>query len=140
MTILIFKVVVQFPLPPAMKEHFPCSTSSSTLNVISLAHEVLFSNCLSQCLCYCCCIQEVISSVNVFKNTSHFIFYQVQWNLICVKVLIHLILRFLHCDRYESICIFLHVNIQLHQHHLLNRLAFFLFIVQFQPLCKNQCS
>ena len=43
-----------------------------------------------------------------------------------LRSLIHLELSFVHDDRYGSIFILLHVNIQLFQHHLVNML-FFLF-------------
>ena len=42
--------------------------------------------------------------------------------------LIHLDLSFVYGDRYGSIFILLHVNVQLCQHHLLNILSFFHFI------------
>ena len=42
-----------------------------------------------------------------------------------LRSLIHLDLSFVHGDRYGSIFIFLHVDIQLCQHHLLNMLSFF---------------
>ncbi|CAO2640937.1 hypothetical protein LEMLEM_LOCUS25557, partial [Lemmus lemmus] len=42
-----------------------------------------------------------------------------------LRSLIHLDLSFVHGDRHGSIFIFLHVDIQFCQHHLLNILSFF---------------
>ena len=42
-----------------------------------------------------------------------------------LRPLIHLDLSFVHGDRYGSICILLHDNIQLYQHHLLKMISFF---------------
>ena len=56
-----------------------------------------------------------------------------------LRSLIHLDLSFVHGDRYGSIFILLHVDIQLCQHHLLNMLSFFYFIF-FASLSKVRCS
>ena len=56
-----------------------------------------------------------------------------------LKSLIHLDLSFVHGDRYGSIFIFLHVDIQLCQHHLLNMLSFF-HLIFFASLSKIRCS
>ena len=53
-----------------------------------------------------------------------------------LRSLIHLHLIFVNGDRYESICIFLHVDIQLCQQHLLNMLSFLHFIF-FVSLSKS---
>ena len=45
-----------------------------------------------------------------------------------LRSLIHLDRSFVHGDRYGSIFILLHVEIQLWQHHWLNMLSFFLLI------------
>ena len=42
-----------------------------------------------------------------------------------LRSLIQLNLSYEHSDRYGSTCILLHADIQLNQHHLLNRLSFF---------------
>ena len=52
-----------------------------------------------------------------------------------LKSLIHLDLSFVHGDRYGSIFILLHVDIQLCQHHLLNFLSFF-HLIAFASLSK----
>ena len=54
-----------------------------------------------------------------------------------LRSLIHLDLSFVHGDRYGSIFILLHVDIQLCQHHLLNMLSFF-HLLFFASLSKNQ--
>ena len=56
-----------------------------------------------------------------------------------LRSLIHLDLSFVHGDRYESICILLHVDIQLCQHHFLEMLSFFHCIILFS-LLKIRCS
>ena len=53
-----------------------------------------------------------------------------------LRPLIHLHLSFVHGDRYGSIFIFVHVAIQLYQHHLLNMLLFFPFDI-FLLLCQK---
>ena len=52
--------------------------------------------------------------------------------------LIHLDLSFVHGDRYASIFILLHVDIQLRQHHLLNML--FIHLIFFASLSKISSS
>ena len=54
-----------------------------------------------------------------------------------LRSLIHLDLIFVHGDRYGTVFIFLHVDIQLCQHHLLSMLSFFPFDV-FCFFVKNQ--
>ena len=56
-----------------------------------------------------------------------------------LRSLIHLYLYFVHGDRYGFICILLHVDILLCQHHLLKMLSFFHFIV-LSSLSKIKCS
>ena len=56
-----------------------------------------------------------------------------------LRSLIHLDLSFVHGDRYGSIFILLHVDIQLCQHHLLNMLSFF-HLIFFASLSKIRCS
>ena len=53
-----------------------------------------------------------------------------------LRSLIHLDLRFVHGDRYGSIFILLHFDIQLCQHHLLNMFLFLFYIFSF--FVKNQ--
>ena len=53
--------------------------------------------------------------------------------------LIHLDLSFMHGDRYGSIFILLHVDVQLCQHHLLNMLSFF-HLIFFASLSEIRCS
>ena len=55
-----------------------------------------------------------------------------------LRSLIHLDLSFVHGNRYGSIFILLHVDIQLCQHHLLNMLSFFHFIF-LASLSKIRC-
>ena len=45
-----------------------------------------------------------------------------------LRLLIHMDLSSLQCDRYKSICIFLHADNQLHHHHLLKLLSFFQYV------------
>ena len=56
-----------------------------------------------------------------------------------LRSLIHLDLSFVHVYRDGSIFIFLHVDIQLFQHHLLNMLSFF-HLIFFAFLSKIRCS
>ena len=56
-----------------------------------------------------------------------------------LRSLIHVDLSFVHDERYGSIFIFLHVDIQLFQHHLLNMLSFF-HLIYFASLSKIKCS
>ena len=58
-----------------------------------------------------------------------FSFARVHYNWIYVESLIHLNLSFVQGDRYGSICILLHADIQLGQHHLLKILSFLNCIV-----------
>lgn len=44
-----------------------------------------------------------------------------------LRSLIDLDLSFIQCDRYRSICILLHADIQLDQYHILKMLSFFSF-------------
>ena len=54
-----------------------------------------------------------------------------------LRALIHLDLSFMHGNRYGSIFILLHVEIQLYQHHSLNMLCFF-HLIFFCFCVKNQ--
>ena len=56
-----------------------------------------------------------------------------------LRSLIHLDLSFVHGDRYDSVFILLHVNIQLCQHHLINMPSFF-HLIYFVSLSKIRCS
>ena len=59
--------------------------------------------CWSQCLCYWCSIQEVVSCAKSFKTTSYFLFYQ------CITgfmSLIHLDLSFVQGNRYNLFAFF----------------------------------
>ena len=75
---------------------------------------------------------------NVFKYSSHFLFYKFSVAGFMLRSLIHLDLSFVHGDRYGSIFILLHVDIQLCQHHLLNMLSFF-HLIFFASLSKIKC-
>ena len=55
-----------------------------------------------------------------------------------LRPLIHLDLSFEHGDRYGSVCILLHVDIQLYQHHLLKMLSFFHCII-LATMSKIKC-
>ena len=67
-------------LPFCLIDHVLC------LSEVFQFQKVPFINRQSQFLCYWCCIQEVVCCANVFKTTSHFLFYQVQCNWIYVEV------------------------------------------------------
>ena len=56
-----------------------------------------------------------------------------------LRSLIHLDLSFVHGDRYGSILILPHVDIQLCQHHLLNMISFS-HLIFFASLSKIRCS
>ena len=68
-------------------------------------------------------------------------FSSIRFNVVrlMLRSLIHLDLSFVHGDRYGSIFILLHVDIQLCQHHLLNMLSFF-YLVFFVSLSNISCS
>ena len=75
---------------------------------------------------------------NAFKVIPHFLFYQINVSGFTLRFLIHLDLNFVLGDKYEPICILLHADIQLHQHHLLKMLFFPLYGFGFSV--KNQQS
>ena len=58
---------------------------------------------------------------------------------VMVRYLIHLDLSFTHEDKYGSICILLHFDFQLFQHHLLKMLSFSHCII-LASLSKLRCS
>ena len=78
----------------------------------------------------------MVPCANVFKCTSHL--SSIRFNVagFMLRSLIHLDLSFVHGDRYGSIFILLHVDIQLCQHHLLNMLSFF-HLIFFASLSKS---
>ena len=79
---------------------------------------------LSLGLCCCCYIQEVVSCTNAFKATSHILSIVASVKLY-VKAFDLLGLKFCAGQkRYGFICILLHADIQLCQHHLLKMFSF----------------
>ena len=75
-----------------------------------------------------CSIQEVFYA-NVFKNIPHFLSYQFHCFWFSVEILIYLNLSFVQGEKYGSIRILLHADIQLNDHHLLKMLSFFHCII-----------
>jgi hypothetical protein len=80
-----------------------------------------------------------LSPESVFKTILRFLVYRFSKSGFMLMSLIHLDLSFLQGDKYESICILLHKDIQLDQ-------PYFLKILPVFPLCgfgyfvKNQVS
>ena len=99
--------------------------------------EVPFIYCFSLSVCATGLIFRKWSPVPV--HSSVLLFYEVQCGWFYVEVLIHLDLRFVHGNRYGSLFILLHVDIQLCQHHLLNMLSFF-HLIFFTSLSKIRSS
>ena len=58
------------------------------------------------------------------QATSHFLLYQVSVTRFILRSLIHLDLSLVQGNRYGLICILIHVNKQLCQHHLLKMFSF----------------
>ena len=81
----------------------------------------LFMFCTGSCL-LCQCIQGC-------SPLSHWSGSNVSGSML--RCLIHLYLSVVQGNKYGSICILLHGNIQLEQHHLLKMLSFFLFFIVF---------
>ena len=68
------------------------------------------------------------------KVTSTFSSIRFSVSGFMLRFLIHLDLSFVQSDKYGSICIFLCVDIQLVQHHLLKMLSFFFHCMVLDPL------
>jgi hypothetical protein len=81
-------------------------------------------------------VQKAVTCAAGSKTNPHFLFHQVQCVCFYVEVLD---LSFVQGDKYGSICIHLHSNIQFDQHHLLKILSFF-SSAYFGFFIKNQVS
>ena len=68
-----------------------------------------------------------------------FFFIRFSVSVFMWRSLIHLDLSFLQGDKNRSMCILLHANCQLSQHHLLKTLSFFHWMV-LAPLSKDQLT
>ena len=80
-------------------------------------------------------ISQVLMCLRLFQ-----IFYCISFSVsgFIWRSLNHLDLTFLKGNKNGSICIFLHADFQLNQHHLLKMLSFFQWIV-LAPLSKIKC-
>jgi hypothetical protein len=85
--------------------------------------------CLGSCFLWQC--------IQIYSPTSFSIRFSVSGFML--RSLIHLYLNVIQGDRYGTICILLHTDIQLDQNHLLKMLSFFPLCI-FGFLVKNQVS
>ena len=92
-----------------------------------------------QCLCYWVIFRKwsTVPMCSMVLPT----FSSVRFSVVgfMLRSLDHLELSFIHGDRYESICLLLHVDIQLCQYQFLKILCFFHFII-LASLSKIRCS
>jgi len=71
----------------------------------------------------------------VFETLAHFFSISLSVSGLMWISLIHFDLSFVHGDKNGSICILLHADLQLNQHHLLKMLSFFHWMI-LAPLSK----
>ena len=86
-----------------------------------------------------CSVQEVVFWMNTARLFPSFSSIRFSISGFMLKSLIHMDLSFVQDEKYGSMCILLHADIQLDQHHLLKMLSFFPFY-PFGFLVKNQVS
>jgi hypothetical protein len=100
-------------------------------------YEVPFVDSRSYTTSHCCSVQEFFSCVHIFKAFPHFLVCKFQ--LLCFfflwSSLFHIDLTLVQGDMNGLICILLHDNHMLSQHHLLKMLSFSHWMV-LAPLSK----
>jgi len=72
-----------------------------------------------------CLVQEIFPSTHVIETFHHFSSISLSVSSLMWRFKIHLDLIFVQGDKNGSICILLHADLQLNQHHLLKMLFFF---------------
>jgi hypothetical protein len=97
--------------------------------------EVPFVYSRSYSISHCCSVQEFFPCAHIFEALPHLLLYKFQCLWFYWSSLIHLELSFVHGDKNGSICILLHSNCQLSQHHLLKMLSILHWMV-LAPLSK----